>query len=824
MEKVLNTLRREIFSTPAFCLLLSTSLPAISADTVFEEDGIPEGFELLASPQLTVVDVYYNGRYLNAVKAVYTPTTVEFPDPEQVARMLPGLNNLKLVTEALTGSQDRHSDYLCNNRAVCPSLLPDVAGLIFDESRFRVDLVVNPEFLLPPEELSSHYLPESTSDTAFLQTVNALFTGSRSSDNNTENNETWTLFGRSMLSFQENNLESLWDYDKERNTSVRSLSFNHDKEGFSYGAGLIQSQSFGLTFTADKTMIGGRFGSSLRTLTSNGVTQSTRLEVFRSNRGRVEVFRDGRLIHSEFQEAGSQLINTVSFPSGAYEITIKQYDGDVLRDEDTRFFVKTTFLPPADEPQYFLEMGKPVNTKADKTFPETQDTSLVRSGYNWRAGETASLAIAGAATGKEALLELSGLKLGDFYQLGTSVMVADRDRYGFSMMTFLSMGRANLNLNYRRLWSTAIKDPPADDDYLLLGNSFYQGTASLGIALGKGNLDFRRSYFKDESDDRTRVIDGASLSFPLWREAGYELQFKTDVSQERDNFRILAGVELRQWTRSWYNRISYQAEHNRDKTDDATITDKDDHYQAAATWYDRDTFEAEIELEGFAEKQNNRSTLGAGIHYNGQYLNTTARVNHLDQKDGDKVTSYSGSLNTSLITDGKKIVIGGEGNTESGLLVKLNGQVKGEFDILVNGQRRGYGSVGSSTLINLPSFERYRVSIKSRGESYYEFDEREQEFALYPGNVQSFSWDIEQVLVIIGQLVDSGGQPIRKAELEGVTGVADTDENGVFQARVNTGVRKLNANLENGKSCSFELPEQLKVRRGVVLTGELICK
>ena len=824
MEKVLNTLRREVLCTSAFFLLLSISLPSFGEGTIFEEDGVPEGFELLSSPQLTVVDVYYNGRYINAFKAVYTPTTLEFSDPEQVVRMLPGVSYTKLVTQALSGPQDRHDDYLCRNNFACPDLLPDVAGLIFNESLFRVDLVVNPEFLDPPEELAQRYLPESTANTAFLQTVNVLFSGARSSDDNNDDDETYTLFGRSMLSFQESNIESLWDYDKERHTSIRSLSFNHDKDGFSYGLGLIQSQSFGLTFAEDQSIVGARFGSSLRTLLNNGITQSTRLEVFRTSRGRVEVFRDGRLIHSEFQEAGSQLINTSAFPSGAYEITIKQYDGDILKQEENRFFVKTTFLPPDDEPQYFLEIGKPVNTQADKTLPETQNTSLMRSGYNWRAGETVSLAIAGAATGNEAMLELSGLKLGKSYQLGSSVMVADRGRYGFSMMSFMRIGRANLNFNYRRLWSTAIKQKPAEDDYLLLGNSFYQGTASLGMTVGKGNLDLRRSYLREDSDDDTRIIDSVSYSVPLWQKSGYELQFKTDLSQEQDNLRILAGIELRHWAKNWYNRLGYQAEYDQNKVSGNKVKDHDDHYQAATTWYDRDTFEAEVELEGYAEKQNNRSTLGAGIHYNGQYLDTTARINHLSQDGRDDVTSYSGSINTSLITDGKQLVIGGEGNSESGLLVKLNGQVKGEFDILVNGQRRGYGSVGSSSLINLPSFEHYRVSIRPRGESYFEYDEREMEFALYPGNVQSYSWDIEQVLVVIGQLIDNDGEPLGKAELEGVTGVADTETDGSFQARINTGVRKLQAHLENGSSCSFELPEHLTVRRGIALVGDLVCK
>ena len=823
MVKVPYTLRREIGCTPVFLCLSLLSPLSHSNEPVFEEVGLPEGFELLAAPQLTVVDVYYGGRFIHSVKATYTPTTVEFSDPKELVGRIPGISNESLVTGALTGPLDRHDEYNCSAGNECPVFSPDVAGIIFDESRFRVDLKVASGFLQAPKELLGRYLPPSTADRALMQTMNLLFSGSRASGSG-EDNETWTLFGRTLVSSKETNVESLWDYDKERSLGFRSFSLNQDKDGFSYGAGLIQSQSFGLTFTSDQTMIGGHFGSSLRTLLDNGVTQSTRLEIFRANRGRVEVFRDGRLIHSEFQEAGNQLVNTQAFPSGAYDITIRTYDGDVLTQEESRFFVKTTYLPPADEPQYFIEAGKPVDMSSERRWPDQQDGMLVRSGYNWRLGSTSSLALAGAATEDEILIEVSGLQLGEQYQLGGSLMVADRERYGFSLMSFARLGIAHLNLNYRKLKSKPRTVDPAKNEYQLLGDGFYQGSASLGIPVYRGTLDFRRSYHRSDTDSETSIIDGISFAAPMWNMDDIELHFRTDLSREKDRLRILAGIELRQRIPQWNNRIGYLAEYNRDKPDGQKTTDRNDHFHVATTWNDRDLFADNIELDAFAEKQNDRSTLSGGVRYTGRYFDSSATINRVKADNKDAFVSYSGGLNTSLITNGDTLTFGGEGNTDSGLLVKLNGQVKGEFDIIVNGQRQGYATVGNSTLINLSAFDTYTVVIRPRGSGYYEYDERELEFALYPGNVQSYTWDIEQVLVVIGQLLDSQGNPIDGAVLEGVTGVADTESDGTFQVRISTGTKNLAASLPDGRSCQFSLPEELSVRRGVVLAGALTCQ
>lgn len=792
-------------------------------DPLFEESGIPEGFEFLAEPQTTVVDLYYGGRYLSSVNATYTPTSFEFLTPSEVVQKIPDVSKTDLLVNALTGTLSRNDRLVCLSDQECERLKPDVAGVVFDEARFRVDLFVNSGLLDDPEPFSRRYLPPSTSETAFLQTLNGLVSGAKGGESDS-NSETWTLYGRSLLSFQENNIESLWDYDKEKHFGVRTLSFNHDREGFAYGIGLIQNEGFGLTFTPEHHVVGARVGSSLRTLEANGITDSTRLQIFQNVRGRVEVYRDGRLIHSEFLEAGNQLINTNSFPAGAYNINIKVYDGTQLVSEEERFFVKTTFLPPLDEPQYFVELGKPVNVQSEKRFPQRQESYLARAGYNMRLGDQSSGALAIAGTGNEVLAELSLLQLESFWQAGTSAMVADRGRYGWSMFGFMSLGRASLNLNYRRLWSDPVRTSLTVEDYQLLGDGFYQGAASVGFPLWRGNVDIRRSYHREDGDQETRVVDGLSFDAPVWEQGQYQLKFRTDVARDNESLRVLVGVELSQTSDHWKNTLGYRSEYEREELKgQSDRVDRDDHYRASTTWKDRDIFADDLEVGAFVENQRDRTMLGSDLNYQGHYLDSHLSYTHTKHDDEDNVDAYSGGFNTSVITNGETLAFGGQGLSESGLLVKLNGRVQGAFDILVNGQHHGYANIGDSALINLSPFETYRVFIRPRGESYYEYDEKELEFTLYPGNVQSFSWDIEQVLVVIGRLENKSGKVLVNRTLDGVKGLASTDDQGIFQARVSTATRSIRVELDEGQYCDVNLPENYTVRRGVVLMGTLQC-
>ncbi|MGB1271947.1 MAG: CS1-pili formation C-terminal domain-containing protein, partial [Endozoicomonas sp.] len=452
-----------------------------------------------------------------------------------------------------------------------------------------------------------------------------------------------------------------------------------------------------------------------------------------------------------------------------------------------------------------------------------------------------SLSIAGSASSEEALTELSWLKLGKSYQLGVSAMLADRGRFGYSSHLFKQWHRLSTQLSYRRLSSTSIHFKSSDgasNRPQLLNNGFQQGSASFSLPLFNGSLELRRSFYQQqhpqegqEGEAGTTRTDTISWSGMLWTLGDFALRFRTEISQNRDrdkgapnkSLSIMGNIELNQRHYYGYNKLSHQTRTLNREQPNLTTREQKRQYHLATTWYDRELLQDDLVIDAFAEESEKSSTVSAGIRFNGQYLDTSIGLNHVRTDDAPSVSSYSGRLSASLITDGESVFIGGRGSTESGLRVKLNGKMRGSFDIWINGQRQGYSSIGNSSLISLTPFNTYKVFIRPQGEGHFEYDEAEHEFTLYPGNIQTLSWDIEQVLVLIGQLQDPEGNPLSNALLEGVIGTSDTDSHGLFQARVLEGKRSFEAVLPDGSTCRVALPESLEVRRGVVLTGSLSC-
>ena len=126
-----------------------------------------------------------------------------------------------------------------------------------------------------------------------------------------------------------------------------------------------------LNLTSDQPMVGLRINSSDNTREDLDFSGGMPVEIFLPTRGRVEVRKDDRLIDSAFFEAGSQQLDTTSFPSGAYDIEIRILDesGNLISTE-TRFFAKQSQIPPIGEWLFFAETGRVVNREADKALPE----------------------------------------------------------------------------------------------------------------------------------------------------------------------------------------------------------------------------------------------------------------------------------------------------------------------------------------------------------------------------------------------------------------------------------------------------------------------
>ncbi|MTI11712.1 TcfC E-set like domain-containing protein, partial [Sansalvadorimonas verongulae] len=354
------------------------------------------------------------------------------------------------------------------------------------------DLFVNRNYLLTRAADIERYLPPSDGDFAYLQNFSVTASGNTASSGTSRTD--YTVGGVSLLSWRENSIYGSWDYTKDQNLIVDRLYAQREFEGVAWQGGMISSRGFGLNFTSDQTLLGGRVATSDSTRLDTQFTGGTPLDVFLPTRGRVELRRDGKLLASQFFEAGNQALNTSSLPDGAYNLDIRIIDDlGVEVSRETRFFAKQNRLPAPGEWTWFMEAGDVLNRVANATLPETTGQILGRGGVGRRLGDTWSGTLAFAADNDESLIEAGLFHVGSFWDISPYGMVDNAGNHGAGMGLRTQIGVVSLNNNYRRLWKR--NRAPADSvsavtstsastyDNKLLGDSFEQINSSISLPL-----------------------------------------------------------------------------------------------------------------------------------------------------------------------------------------------------------------------------------------------------------------------------------------------------------------------------------------------------
>ena len=769
-----------------------TPLLAEAADPIFlAANDPPPGFENLEVSQRSLVDIYFGNRYLTSQLASFTADRIELPNPNEIIRLIGDLNDPELISDALSGEINTNKDLLCttDNTEACGILETPIAGVIFDQGAFRVDVFVNRRFMLTRAADVRKYLPPSDAGFALLQNFSAAVSGS-TSENSTDD---YTLSGQTLVAWQENSLHGNWDYSRDNNFSVSQLYGQRDYEGLEYSLGLMSSRGFGLNFTSDKTMIGGRITTSDRTREDTGFTGGMPIEVFLPTRGRVEVRRDGRLINSVFFEAGAQQLNTSTFPSGAYDIEIRIVDeqGNELSRE-TRFFAKQYQLPPVGEWLFFAESGQIVDRSVNSIMPKNTFTWLNRAGVSRRLWDTVSGTAAVAHVGDNALFEAGLFSVGYRYELTPAFMVSEDGDKGVNVSGRTRWGDFTVNGSYRRLWREDENVVTQTSDPQLLGSAFEQHSASASIPFLEGNLNYRYSLNKNPDITRTNSLDYRRTLFRL---QDYDLDINLSFSKSGDNKVGIASFTFR-YRQDQYNfRVSPRAEH---RVNDSQ-TDKTERVRLAASWDDKDLLDGELKINGGVETGSGDERLDSSLQYSNHFGRVALNLNHLKSDTGNN-TSYSGSLSTSFLTDGNVIAMGGEQRADSALVINLDGRKGDVFEVNVNGQRRGYAIAGRPSVVPLSPFERYRVSLSPSGNTLYSFDERHRFITLYPGNVVTLDYEAIPLQLLFGRLLFNG-KPLSDAKIVGGLYATETDDVGMFQLESRSDVAKLKVEMENGWIC-----------------------
>ena len=785
------------------CLLSALYIsPVIAKQPIFlAMNEAPVGFEDLAKPQRSLIDIYYGNRYLTSQIATFSPQMIRLSDPAAVVRLIGNINDPSLIEATLTGELETHSRDVCptQNSKDCGLLDPVVAGVIFDENRFRLDVFVNRRFLLTRDAEVRKYLPPSDAGLSLLQNVSGAWSGSDAADSDDD----YTLSGLSQFAYRENSVYFNWDYTKNQHFQVNDLYGRRNFEGIEYNAGIVGSSAFGLSFTSDRTLLGTRIASSDNTRADTDYTGGTPLDVFLPTRGRVEIRRDDRLISSYFFEAGSQQLDTSAFPSGAYDIEIRILDegGNVISQE-TRFFAKQFQLPPEGEWQYFAETGRVLDRSSGDTLPSSTEQWLTRAGVSRRLADTLAGTVAMAATNDDSLVELGLFNLGYLYELSPSVMLANNGDYGFNLITRLRYGQVSTNASYRRLWKdddTATNTDDEADRPSLLGSGFEQSNVSVSFPFITGTMSYRYSDSRQNAGDTTRT-HAIDYRVNMFRTSDYDIDMSVGLSRSGDTDVALMSFEFRLRDDRWTWRATPRAEYR----DTAGDIDRTENLRLAASWDDRDLFDSTVRADVGAESGSGDERYDARLQVGNSWGRGDLNLNHVSGET-DSTTSYSASFSTSFLTDGNNLAVGGERQAESALVLNVEGNEGDIFDVKIDGQRRGYAVVGRPSVIPLSPYRQYRVSLSPSASSLYDFDERERTVTLYPGNVVSMDYEAIALKLLFGRLL-FGGEPLTDVRINGGLYPAQSDDMGLFQLESRADTGNIHVELDNGWLCSVPVP------------------
>lgn len=798
---------------------LSRGVDATAAFSV--SAGVPEGFEELLRPQRTMVDIYFGGRPIGTMMADYTADSLEFVHPEEIVERIPQVLNPTELASHLKGKLATNAELVCQPGLVtgCGRLEPEVIGIIFDESRFRADVFVNPQQLAVQEQRQSRYLPPPAYPDALSLVQNLSAVVSQSDTAEAQH----TLTGNTWLGRGIDHVHSQWYNTAEQGLAIDQLAWRRDLPDHSVVAGLFESRNDDLYFAQSALLAGGGMGRSLKLRTDIASESATRLQVFLGSRSMVEIYRDGRLVSSQFYDPGNQMLDTSNLPFGSYDVEIRIVDAAGVVTRQTRFFIKSTQLAPPGEPQWFLEGGEVMARSLDATVPEDAGTVQVRGGWRSRLRDDVGYAVGGAGVATHALAEGSLTWLQPMFTLGGSLMTSSQGDNGWAL---LATGRWRDLSGAVALRSThAVETPASTDDYQLVSGSSDSRSVTLNYPVLGGQLGAQ--YFDSSSIGSDTTIYGLRYTRNLQLGLFPPVFLNVQLTRTDDDTVAMVGLDLTGFGDHWSWRLNPSLRHRAPASgggSDAPVL------SASGGWRDGDRWAEDVETSLRTVIDDTSTTLGLDARVASDVGRLQATMDQVQADSGDS-RRFNARYDTSLVAGGHHFGFGGRQTASGSVLVDLRSAPdSAEFDILVDGRRLYSVRGGRQVPLMLPAYHRYTLQLADRGLSLLHFDNVPREVMIYPGTVVTLSYPVQQVVVAFGRLVrppsacaapPCAPEPLANARLVDLPGLALTEEDGSFQVEMLNGTRRLRAR-KSGEECTAVMPEP-RMSNGNLLLGTLEC-
>lgn len=794
--------------------------------------GQPDGFESLLQPQLAVADIYFGGRAVGQARVRYLSGRLTFLDADAVVALMPDLIDRVAVRAALAAPDlDSHAGLVCgadrdgqDDHRTCGALQPGVAGIIFDEARFRIDLFVNPRLMVVHPAATREYLPAPDSGVSLVDQFGGTIAGAGGDAD-------YGFLNRAILGLGAGRIRNDISYSSAYGVSVDSLVAELDRPGLRYSAGSMWVP--GIDLIGRRRMVGAGVQSQVDTRLDRTLMAGTPLVVSLAIPARVDILRDGRLLTSRNYVAGNQTLDTSGLPDGAYEVVLRiQESGGGQRDE-RRFFTKNAAVAGIGEPIFFAYGGVLGEDRRGTPIAVTR-TPFYQAGLATRFTPHLAMDATLVGTDKTAIVEIGGYWLTAAAQLRLAGLGSVRGDTGLLLQASSSGAtRFNYSIDARRVWSHGDKPllpvgydspmsaiQPIDRAAQLGTGSFAQVNGTISFDLKPGQVGLTGSYRRDRRTGRSYAI-GPSVFWPLIARGDIQMSLRGDMTLSNQGKAASIGLSfqrLRAHT-SLSATAGTRSISGTGNTGGTAFVGG-----VAASWQHDHVLGGDAALAGSVEHDVGGTLVRGRADLSTAHAAVSADVAQPIAGDNGE-TQYSVNFQTTAAVMRGHFALQGRDQNDSIIVVSVDGAAKGTpFEVLVDNAPRGIVHSGAQLSIAMPAYRRYAVRLRPAGSDIIRVDGGTRQVSLYPGNVTQLTWTAQRVVAMFGRLLWSDGTAVANAAVYVTGAIGNTDANGYFQIEAGTNaVAKVQA--ADGRTCRLPLAPTTASAdtKGYTALGTLVC-
>jgi hypothetical protein len=794
------------------------------ASASIETSGIPTGFVELSRQRDVLVDLFFGGRKIGEARAMARPGYLRFKQPEKVLELIPNVEMSAELSAAMSQEFPSNAALICPEGASvdCGTLSPETAAIIYDEDHFRVDIFINRKWLRvvrPEEQL---YLSAPTAPLSLTSSAGLALSGS------SESSTAFNLQNRTIIGFHDARIRSETSYASKIGFLMDTLVAELDRPGLRYSAGLFWAP--GLDLTGQRRIVGVGVGTQFDTRTDREAVVGTPIVLFLARPARVDILVDGRLVDTRAYEAGNNLLNTSSLPSGSYSLLLRIHESGGAVREERRFFAKNLQIAPAGHPVYFAYLGMLANTRPGSPVSLSRNL-YYQLGTSRRLNDRLALDLSVGGTSEKPIFSAGAWFITSLGRLRVSGLVsAAGDRGALVQIASGGTGRLNVNFDLRRIWSHDGKPLIPLSNYVdtfdsqplngtQVGGSYTQISGSVGYRFGDAYLSVIGSLRKDSGRPPDYSV-GPAVNWPIVNSNGLQVALQANAEFTRETSGGYVGVRMFFASRGYSvsstaGRRSISGDGDSRPASWRAVGDTTAHF----AYGDEDG--TDVALAGGLAREIDSTT----VHAEGSVYSRFGSLRGEVSRDfeGSKLAQYGLSLQTGAVANRDDFVLGGRNLEESGVVVSVDGSARdAQLDVLIDGQPRGRVKAGDRLPVFLRPYHAYSVKLRPVDAASVWFDASARELTLYPGNVEHLRWSVENLLTVFGRAVREDGTPVADAMVTSKKGIGQSNSEGYFQIETSAS-DVLSFDSGNGKACNI-IVEGLGQERDWASLGKVICR